>query len=129
MGKLEKFKETEGKKEGIADGQFHRELDRELKHAERRSCNETYDIRDKVTSGDPFAPSAKKVLADDLRHSEKPAIGQDANLHADTTEPGINDVLNQKRPKGGFTESAEQELKEQKDKKVPDAVKRKVFQG
>ena len=127
MGKLEKFKETEGKKEGIADGQFHRQLDRELKGAERRSCNETYDVRDKVTSGDPFTPSAKKVLASDLRHSEKPSVGHDANLHADTTEPGINNVLADK--KGGFTESAEKSLSRQKDKKVPDATKRKVFQG
>lgn len=127
MGRLEKFKETEGNKDGTESEQFKKQYNRELKGAERTKCDERSDIREKVTSGNPFTPSAEKILAADLRHSEKPNVGRDADLHSDTTETGIDVVTPMK--KGGWTDSASKELNRQKDKKVPDAVKRKVFQN
>lgn len=122
---LNAFKEAEGKKEMKFDYQFGVELERELKHAERKTCNETMDIRETGIKGDPFTPSGRKVVDRIIKSSEKPAVAQDANLHSDTTRPGDNTVTGMK--KGGFTGSAESNFSKQKDKKVPDAIKRKVF--
>ena len=109
------------------DGQFHKQLDRELKGAERTKCDEKYDIRSKVVSGSPFTASAEKILKAELRHSEKPSVGFNADLHSDTTEMGIDVVTPMK--KGGFTSSAEDNVRRQKDKRVPDAVKDRTFQN
>lgn len=105
--------------------QFQKELSRELKGAERRTCNEIYDIRETGVKGDPFTTSGRKVVDRIIKSSEKPSVGRDAQLHSDTTEPGLNEVMGMK--KGGFTPSAENNFSKQKDKKVPDAIKKKVF--
>lgn len=107
------------------DGQMSRELDRELKHAERKTCDEKSDIRTMGIKGEPFTPSGQKVADRIIRSSEKPRVSQDAQLHADTTEPNENVVMGFK--KGGFTNSAQENFSRQKDKKVPDAVKRTTF--
>jgi hypothetical protein len=128
--KLERFKETEGNKDAsMTNPQFMERIDTELKHAERKTCNETMDIRDKVVSGNPFTPSGNKVLEMDLRHSEKPKVMTDAQLHADTTEMGINVVEGMK--KGAWAESSEIQLSRQKDKDkyISGTTKRKVFQN
>lgn len=128
MPNLKAFKETEGDKDSILiNPQFKEVMKRGFSGAERKTCNEKHDIRDKIVSGNPFTSSAQKVLDADLRHSEKPNVGQDEELHADTTDIAVNIVTGVK--KGGFTESAQNNLSRQKDKKVPDAIKRKVFQN
>lgn len=105
--------------------QYMKQLNRELKGAERRKCDEKYDIRDTGIKGNPFCPSGRKVVDRIIRSSEKPSVGRDPDLHSDTTEPGENTVTAMK--KGGITSSAQEQFRIQKDKKVPDATKMKVF--
>jgi hypothetical protein len=130
MGRQDFQKEMrDGESATEFDGiQFKKEMDRELKGAERSSCNEKYDIRDTSVRGDPFCPSGRKVVDSIIRSSEKPSVGTNADLHSDTTEPGENMVTSNK---GNYarkmSDSAEWLVGKQKDKKVPDAVKRKVF--
>ncbi len=73
--------------------QYQKELDRELKFAERKKCDEKSDIRDMgVKQDDCFTPSGRKVVDRIIRSSEKPKVSTDVNLHADTTEPGENTI-------------------------------------
>lgn len=127
MPNLEAFKETEGKKQEHRGESYMKQHNRSMEHAERKTCNEKADIRNKTISGDPFVSSARKQIDKEIKASEKPSVSTDVQLHADTTDVGDNVVSGMK--KGGWTESSEKQLKMQKDKKVDDAVKRKVFQN
>jgi hypothetical protein len=124
---LEVFKETMGKKDDGAV-EFHSELARELKFAERKTCDEKHDIREDSVRGDPFCPSGRKVMDSIIRTSEKPAVATNSDLHSDTTRPGECDVTSNK---GNYArkmaDSAEWLVGKQKDKKVPDAIKRKTL--
>lgn len=122
---LEIFKDTQGKKQEHKGENFQKQMTRSLDGAERKTCNESMDIRDTGIKGDPFAPSGRKVVDRIIKSSEKPSVSQDANLHSDTTRPGDNTVTGMK--KGGFTESAEKGFAKQKDKRVLDATKRRVL--
>ena len=124
---LELFKETMGKKDDGAV-EFKNEMNTELKHAERKTCNESYDIRDTGIKGNPFVSSAQGILSRELRASEKPQVMTDKDLHSDTTRPGDNDVTSMKGDYArSFSDSGEWLVEQQKGKKVPDAVKRKVM--
>lgn len=122
---LEIFKDTQGKKDEHKGENFQKQMTRSLDGAERKTCNESYDIRDTGVKGDPFTPSGRKVVDRIIKSSEKPSVGHNADLHSDTTRPSENTVTGMK--KGGFTESAERNFSKQKDRKVPDAIKRKVL--
>lgn len=108
--------------------QFKKEMNRELQFAERKTCDEKHDIRQDSVRGDPFCPSGRKVADRIIASSEKPKVSQNVDLHSDTTEPGENTVT----PNSGnyarkMASSAEWLVGKQKDKKVPDATKKKVF--
>lgn len=123
MGKQAMYDESVGNKDGFS-GQFQEQRARELKHAERKTCNEKHDVRDKVISGDPFTPGCKKMNDKIIASSEKPKVSQDSQLHSDTTVPSANDVKGQSYEKE-FTTGTRQNIV--KDKSISEQKRRKAF--
>ena len=123
---LQAFNDTIGKKDGKSSDYLEQNK-RNLDGAERKTCNETHDIRmDSVKQDDCFTPSGRKVVDAIIKSSEKPKVSSDSDLHSDTTMPGENEVTPEPWEKR-MAPSAEEGHKRQMDKKVPMAVKRKVF--